>query len=443
MIIDRAKKFLTIKKLLLYSFLLETLCVSYALYWKAATPITSVLFTLSGVVIVFCFLKLPRPITDQVIAITPIWRKYRAVLSVMALMAIGGAAYKWIQDAPMDYHDGDMLPIIKIMNERFLNGQWSHVYDLIPEIWNGIQPIYLPAMWLPFGLPVLLGLDLRWMTFIALFMVSALFLFKINPKHHKAPYLVLAAFVLIWWLLSAENSGLIPYTEEGVVILFYSLLAIALTGKNVWFIGITTSLCILSRYAIVGWLPAMLLYYALNKDWKSLLQFCVTGLACFLLLVLIPFGWTTFLKLASIPGEYIAFSKRVWNDSPQVFKESLGWAKFFGPENIATQHALLVGLSLTLPSIFVVGIWFLNRGGVRKNGEEMEVGKEIQETNHNAKINLEHLPFAALKLTLVVFYTLVDVPYLYLFYTGSFVSLFLVTHILAGAHPTKGAYATV
>lgn len=418
--IERAKNFLTIKKLLLYSFLLETLCVSYALYWKAATPITSILFSLSGAIIVYCFLRLPKPITDQVIAITPIWRKYRAVLSVMALMAIGGAAFKWIQDAPMNYHDGDMLPIIKIMNERFLSGQWSHVYDIIPEIWNGIQPIYLPAMWLPFGLPLLLGLDLRWMTVLALFVVSALFLFKINPRHHKAPYLLLAAFVLIWWLLSAENSGLIPYTEEGVVILFYSLLAIALTGKNAWFIGIATSLCILSRYAIVGWLPAMLLYYGLNKDWKSLIQFCVTGLACFLLLVLIPFGWTTFLKLASIPGEYIAFSKRVWTDSPVIFKESLGWAKFFGPENIATQHALLVGLSLTVPSIFMVGGLLWSRKG---------------------KINQEHLPFAALKLTLVVFYTLVDVPYLYLFYTGSFVSLFLVTHILAGAHPTKGAYA--
>jgi hypothetical protein len=69
----------------------------------------------------------------------------------------------------------------------------------------------------------------------------------------------------------------------------------------------------------------------------------------------------------------------------------------------------------------MMGCWFLNRGGQR--------------------INQDHLPFAALKLTLVVFYTLVDVPYLYLFYTGSFVSLFLVTHILAGAHPTKGAYA--
>jgi hypothetical protein len=409
-------KGLNLKKLLLYSFLLETLCVTYALYLKSFTAITSIFFSLSGLVIVYCFLKLPIPVTDIRIDISPIWKRYRIVLSSIALIAISGAGYKWMQDAPMDYHDGDMLPIIKIMNQRFISGAWSHVYDIIPEIWNGIQPIYLPAMWLPFSIPVMLGMDLRWMTVIALFIVSALFLFRINPRHHKAPFLFLGAFCLLWWLISAENSGLIPYTEEGVVILFYSLLAIALTGKNAWFLGIATSLCILSRYAIVGWLPAMLLYFMINKDWKSLFRFCLMGLSCFLLLVLIPFGWTTFLKLAAIPSEYIAFTKRVWNDAPVVFRESLGWAKFFGPSNIALQHFLLVSLSLSIPTLFLVSVSLLQK---------------------KFRFTIEHIPFATLKLTLVVFYTLVDVPYLYLFYTGSFVSLFLVTHLLAGAHTIK------
>jgi hypothetical protein len=409
-------KGLTLKKILLYSFLLETLCVTYALYLKSLTGITSILFSFSGLIMVYCFLKLPVPVTNSSIDISPLWKRYRIVLTAIALIAISGAAYKWMQDAPMDYHDGDMLPIIKIMNQRFISGAWNHVYDIIPEIWNGIQPIYLPAMWLPFGLPVLLGMDLRWMTVLALFVVATIFLFRINPRHHKAPFLFLSAFCLLWWLISAENSGLIPYTEEGVVILFYSLLAISLTGKNAWFLGIATSLCLLSRYAIVGWLPAMLFYFMFNKDWKSLFRFCIMGLSCFLLLVLIPFGWTTFLKLASIPSEYIAFTKRVWHDAPIVFKESLGWAKFFGPDKIALQHFLLVLSSLTIPTVFLVAALFLQ--------------KKFHFTN-------SHIPFATLKLTLVVFYTLVDVPYLYLFYTGSFVSLFLVTYLLAGLHPAK------
>ena len=411
-------KSISLKKVLLYSFILETVCVTYALYIKSLTEITSILFTISGLVMVYCFLKIPIPTTNSSIDISPLWKRYRILLTAIALIAISGAAYKWIQDAPMDYHDGDMLPIIKIMNERFISGAWSHVYDIIPEIWNGIQPIYLPAMWLPFSIPVFLGIDLRWMTVVSLFIVAALFLFRINPRQPKAPYLFLSAFCLLWWLISAENSGLIPYTEEGVVILFYSLLAIALSSKNVWFLGLATSLCILSRYAIVGWLPAMLFYFTFNKDWKYLYRFCITGISCFILLVLIPFGWSTFVKLASIPSAYIAFTKRVWDDAPVVFRESLGWAKFFGPQNITLQHTLLVSLALTVPTLFIVVTLLLQ--------------KKYSLTN-------QHIPFAALKLTLVVFYTLVDVPFLYLFYTGSFVSLFLVTYLLAGVHSIKAS----
>lgn len=401
------------KNILLIAFLLETLCVTYLLKMKLLIGFASVVFTLCGLLITYCFLILPTPNKASNIASpsSKLLNRYRWLLTAMAFIAISGTALKWMEDAPLDYHDGDMLPIIKIMSQRFISGAWGHVYDVIPEIWGGMHPIYLPAMWLPFCLPVFLDIDPRWITVLALFAVSALFIWRVQPAHKKAPYLFMGAFLLVWWILSVENSGLVPYTEEGVVIAFYALLAIALTGKNAWFIGLATSLCILSRYAIVGWLPAMLFYFIYNKDYKKLFQFCAMGLCCFIILVLLPFGWQTFVKLAAIPSEYIGFTKRVWNDAPVVFRESLGWAKFFGPTNIALQHYLLVGLSLSIPLIFMLGtLIFQNK----------------------LRFNNAHIPFAALKLTLVVFYTLVDVPYLYLFYTGSFVSLFLVTYLIAG-----------
>lgn len=79
----------------------------------------------------------------------------------------------------MDYHDADMLPIIKIMNRRLINGQRLYVYDTIPEIWKGIQPVYLPAMWMPFGIPTLLNIDLRWLTAVCLVVVFSFFIFFI------------------------------------------------------------------------------------------------------------------------------------------------------------------------------------------------------------------------------------------------------------------------
>jgi len=155
-------------------------------------------------------------------------------------------------------------------------------------------------------------------------------------------------------------------------------------------------------------------FYIYTKDLKNLIRIGLMGILFFVLLVLIPFGWSTFLTLTAIPSEYISFSERVWKDAPVVFRESLGFAKFFGPKNIALQHHLLIYSALILPTVFM--------------GICLALAKKYS-------IQKDHLPIATLKFTLVIFYSLVDVPYLYLFYTGSFLSLFLVTHLLVGEKP--------
>ncbi|HXB94252.1 MAG TPA: hypothetical protein VNU70_03800, partial [Puia sp.] len=126
----------------------------------------------------------------------------------------------------------------------------------------------------------------------------------------------------------------------------------------------------------------------------------LTGMLCFVLLFLLPVGWTTVLRLASLPGDYVAFAARVWKDSPDVFSTAPGLAWFFGPRHIARLHGLLLTLSFTVPLLFVL---FGRRG------------------------RAANLPLAALKISLVIFYCFIDVPYLYLFYTSSFVSLISVT----------------
>ncbi len=52
----------------------------------------------------------------------------------------------WFFRIPIDPDYADMLPVIKVMNERFLSGHWKQVYDPIAEIWNGTsQFIFLPC----------------------------------------------------------------------------------------------------------------------------------------------------------------------------------------------------------------------------------------------------------------------------------------------------------
>ena len=405
-----------IKNLLVFALITETICVTYALYLPSFAGTISVIYTLAGISIGIGLLWL-----KQTKAVILTYRKYHHIPALLyqplnryRLLVMGIAltvmcyfGIKWMDDAPLNYKDADMLPIIQAMCHRALLGNRAHIYDPIPEIWGGIPPIYLPAMWLPFCLPQWVHIDIRWLTVLSLFIVFCIFLWKVHPLQKQAFPLLLSCFLLFWWLFTDDNPGLIPYTEEGIVILYYALLVYALTTRKGWLIGIAASLCVLSRYALIGWLPVMVVYFIYNKDWKRLLQFIIAGIGCFMLLVLLPFGWHVFTKLFMLPSEYIAFAARVWHDAAHVFMQSLGWAKFFGPGRISLLHYLLISLSFLCPMAFMIAVLRL-----QKKYQFTEIG----------------ITLASLKITLVVFYTLIDVPYLYLFYTSSFVSLLGVAY---------------
>ena len=414
-----------IKTILVTAFLLETLCVTFALLVPSLSGFTSIVYTASGLVIAYALLWMNRAGQPQPIhffSVNPTLNLFRWVLMVIALLVMCKFFLQWMQDEPLSYQDADMLPIIKTMCERFLAGAWSHVYDPIPEIWGGTHPIYLPAMWLPFILPVALHIDIRWLTVMVLFLVCCIFLWRLQPLRKYAWLVCLCAFLLFWWLFAYENAALVPYTEEGIVIFYYVLLTIALMGRKAWLIALCASLCVLSRYALIGWLPAMILYYAYNKEWKNIFQFVVMGIICFVLLLLLPFGWGIFASLVKLPASYIDFTRRVWHDAPHVFMQSLGWAKFFGPQRISLQHNLLVFLSFAVPALSMI------------------ICLQLHKRNH---IPIHNIPLAVLKITLVIFYSFVDVPYLYLFYTSSFVSLMAVCYFLNRNGKNRHTHAPV
>ncbi|MES2371066.1 MAG: hypothetical protein V4557_00710 [Bacteroidota bacterium] len=237
----------------------------------------------------------------------------------------------WIIDTPLSFYEADMLPIIKTMCQRFLNGEWSMVYQPIPELWSGIQPIYLPAMWIPFVFAVEGNFDLRWITAAGLFFSFSFFLILWNPVQKKilAHTVLAAAAIILWWLLTEPSHNFIRLTEEGVVVFYYCLLTLALLSENYLLIGLAAALCALSRYMLAGWFPAMILYLLLiKKQPKQLFIFLVTGTCVLLLLVIFPFGLQPIKISIDLPAQYIAHAERVWKDNPQYFFESMGLPNF-------------------------------------------------------------------------------------------------------------------
>lgn len=410
------------KNILLTAFLLETLCVTYALHLPWLVAAASVVHTLAGFAISYALL-FTKPgnenNTGRIFDFKTTANRYRWVILIPALVAMCYAGAKTMAEEPPDYRSADMLPIIQVMCQRFLAGHWLQVYAPIQEIWNGTVPIYLPAMWLPFSLPEFLRVDLRWLTVLLFFIVLGCFLWRVSFRQKTSWLVFLCGFLLFCFLFTDEKPGLVAYTEEGIVVFYYVLLTMVLLRKkqNIGLLGICTSLCVLSRYALIGWLPAMLLYFAWRKEWKNLLRFTFTGLACFLLLVLLPFGTAVVHSMMGLPGAYIAFTARVWNDSPEVFSTGPGLAKFFGPGKIETLHYLLIVLTFCLPLLAMISGLLARK---------------------KYKVPDRNLPIAVFKLSLVVFYCFIDVPYLYLFYTSSFVSLIAVASFVQRSSGTVG-----
>ena len=384
--------------------ILQVLSATYFLEIPNFQALDSFLFLFTGVGISFCLLQIPA---IQIRKVSILNRQLLLKLLVIGLLLPISyqLARHIMDDNPLRYENADMLPIIKSMNQRFLNGQWKQVYQPIPEIWNGIRPIYLPAMWMPFGLSLIFDFDIRWITVCGIWLSVILCVLPTWKKISLAIFLMIAFLILLAWFHTNDDNGVIELTEEGVVFFYYSLLATALILNNPWLLGISVATCLLSRYSFIGWIPFTVLYLLLRKEYKFLLRTSIMASIVGLVLIL-PFGIGPLLYHLHLHDDYISHAARVWHDEPDTYFETLGMAKFFGASHIKLLHFILVGGSFLIPLSLL--LFFRKKISTQPN-----------------------ILLAGFQLTLTFFYNFLDVTYLYLYYTPVFVSLLIASWSLS------------
>ncbi|MFI5188404.1 MAG: hypothetical protein ACHQF0_16855 [Chitinophagales bacterium] len=375
---------------------LQVLSSTYFLNIPNFYAINSFIFLLSGLGISICLLKV-SPAQIQVKKI--INRQLLLKLFIIALLL--PISYQFarhiMDDTPLQYQDADMLPIMKVMGQRFWNGQWKQVYQPIPEIWNGIKPIYLPAMWLPFSFSIVFHFDIRWITVCGIWLGIILCVLPAWKKGWQIILIAAALLTLLTWLHTDDDNSVIELTEEGVVFFYYALLTTAIILRNPWLLGISIALCLLSRYSFIGWIPFGVVFLLARKEYSFLLK-TITAFFVIMLVLVLPFGISPLLDHLQLQHDYISHAARVWHDNPEFYYNGLGMAKFFGPTHIKSLHFILEGGTFLIPLVFL----FL----VRK------------------KISIQpNILLAGFQLSLTFFYNFLDVTYLYLYYTPVFVSL--------------------
>ena len=396
--------------ILIAFFLIETLCVTFLLNLKPYMSLISILYTLSGIGITFFILKNKFEATSYKYELKNIYEKniqYKVLISIIVLIVMYRFSMEYFIYNPLNYKESDMLPIIKVMCERFVNLKIKDVYKPINEIWGGTKPIYLPALWMPFSIPTFLHIDIRWLSVSLFFLIFAYPIWRLNLNKEGSVLMITSIFLLFWYLFSVEDANLIIYTEETVVITFYLLLAVTIIHQQKYLMAIVITLCLFSRYAFIGWIPAILLYSIIEKNWKYIITQGAIILVFFYFFMIYPFGTQLIHDILNLPGRYIDFTSRVWKDTPTVFTEGLGFAKFFGANNIMLQHRMLIGLSLLVPSIYMSILLLIKK---------------------KYQFNKTAILLSSLKLSLVLFYTFIDVPYTYLFYTSTFLTMIIVMH---------------
>jgi hypothetical protein len=149
---------------------------------------------------------------------------------------------------------------------------------------------------------------------------------------------------------------------------------------------------------MIGWIPFASLYLLFTGQFRYLLEALAAGTTVVFTILIFPFGWKPLLMHLQLPNDYIVHAERIWNENPEYFYNSLGMAKFFGPQHVNLLHSILLWGTFIIPLFFLVF---------------------IKKKSAAPKIIL----LSCFQFCITFFFNFLDISYLYLFYTPVFVSL--------------------
>lgn len=314
--------------------------------------------------------------------------------------------------SPIDYRVADMLPLLQTACQRWLNHQ--PVYTPVNEVWGGENIPYLPAMWMPFAPALLCNIDIRWTSLIltsitAVILLAGLMRIKGKSLMVLAPVFLLSIFMMVKFY-TWEEGGLFGLSEEAIPTFYYILLFGALMYENDWFIGIALTLCTLSRFSLLPFIPFFFLWLLIAGRAKRAFKIGAVYGVLMCAIFIIPFFIQQPEYFLNIPGNYTKHLESFWAAYGHnlVGNRGLGLAYVFG----YGYHQLMATISVIL-LILIPAIWLALFVILKKRYTIYE--------------NIWAI--AGLKLTLVVFYNFISMPFLYIFEVPTLVSLVLLLAI--------------
>lgn len=312
-----------------------------------------------------------------------------------------------LQNHPLDIHISDTPIYLKEMANRYL--MHKPVYAPISTIWGiSIDAVYLPAFWIPYVIPVDMGIDSRWANLI--FLIGAVLVASLVKKDrfNTIYFFLLPAVVLFIYVLLGEEAHYLMYSQEAIVVFYVSLLACALIYENWFLAGMAAALCIMSRYFIGAPLVGGIVWLYF-RDSKAANQTVIGTLGTLIFLLTITRTWGDIGHFFQIPRLYYNMLGDVnnFNNDYSVYIKSVGFGSFLKTQQVkiltSTNTAIIVLVPLCF---FFLAHKFLSD---RKKGLIILCG---------------------IKLFLVLFLTTLTIPFGSVLYTSSIVSIILMRSLM-------------
>ena len=358
--------------------------------WYSQGDILTILFAIVSVLVPWLMirvLKVPLPRWEL---------NWKVVLGILTTGLLASLNIAWVlttREAPT-IKFADMLPIMDIMGGRFITGE--DPYAIIPEIWGGMPPIYLPAYWMPYTISNWLSFDPRYINFVVFYGAILLTLFRYRKN---GIWLLLSMIPIGAWFLRIhlEHPHIFTQLPEILVIGYYILLANALASKKQIPIAICLTLCTLSRYSFLLWIPTLIWYLWTNYSRKDFWQIGIltSVLGVFMMWISGAFAYLDFLL--SIPNQYfidVGDPAKGYKYTALIY-EGLGLMRFFYPHNLELLKPITLILGTSLP----FAVYWKGRN------------------------NAQSAILIALLLALIVFCNFLIGPYIYLFFVIPFVGM--------------------
>jgi hypothetical protein len=303
--------------------------------------------------------------------------------------------------------NGDIIPQIQRFNQEFLAGRFP--YTPFDDFGYRMSPTYLPAQWMPYLPSMLFKFDPRLISFGVFGCAYFVFLLKIIKQN--IPFLkasILLVFPIFFIVRIAEyDPNIIAVTVEILIMSYYLLLSMSLTTQTRSFQILMLVLCLMSRFSLVFWLPLYLFMLWTKEGFSPTLRFSLWVFAGAALL------YGPFLAIdphifANSQTYYDTATADAWKNTPDSdhLNNGFSFVLFFHktggniPEKIAAMKKLMLTLT-PLVSIVLGIIWW----------------------RFKDKLDSVLFSLCALKISLSVFYALIQFPFTYLYVTPIILSL--------------------